>query len=170
MMKRFHVHVTVKDIEQSIRFYSTLFGTEPSVRKDDYAKWMLEDPRLNFAISHRAEAVAGVTQYGVEHLGLQVDSREELDALGAQLKGAEVAVTPEVGTTCCYAQSDKGWVHDPQGLPWETFYTFGSATTYSGADTAGVGGNAACCTPAVQTAVVSAKIPVKSKANAACCG
>jgi catechol 2,3-dioxygenase-like lactoylglutathione lyase family enzyme len=173
-MKRFHVHVTVKNLEQSVRFYSTLFGADPSVLKSDYAKWMLEDPRLNFAISHRAEA-ADAAQYGVEHLGLQVETREELEALGAQLKSAEVAVAPELNSTCCYAQSDKGWVHDPQGLAWETFYSFGTATTYSGSEAST--GSAACCTPAAAAPTMAMPIKIEAARQASsdkpgtdCCG
>lgn len=124
-MKRFHVHVSVNDLAQSIRFYSTLFGAEPAVRKSDYAKWMLEDPRVNFAISAR-----GATA-GLDHLGLQVDSADELTGLEAQLRGADATLRAEPGTTCCYAKSDKYWVTDPQGVAWETFHTLGSAPTFS---------------------------------------
>ncbi len=132
-MKRFHVHVSVGDVEQSIRFYSALFGTEPSVVKHDYAKWMLEDPRVNFAIS------TGAAAKGVDHLGLQVDSSEELAALEGQLRGAASLLT-ETNTTCCYARSDKHWVTDPQGVAWETFHTLGSAPVYGNTTRA-----AACC-------------------------
>ena len=124
-MKRFHVHVNVADLESSIGFYSTLFGTEPSVRKPDYAKWMLDDPRVNFAISQRERAP------GVDHLGLQAEDGAELDAIGARLVAADKVALSERGTTCCYAHSDKLWAEDPQGIRWETFHTHGEATTYS---------------------------------------
>jgi glyoxalase/bleomycin resistance protein/dioxygenase superfamily protein len=123
-MKRFHVHVSVHDLAQSIHFYSTLFATEPSVVKPDYAKWMLQDPRINFAISTRDRVV------GVNHVGLQVDSAEELAQLEAQLKRADRALEPESGITCCYAKSDKYWVADPQGVAWEVFHTLEAAPVY----------------------------------------
>jgi catechol 2,3-dioxygenase-like lactoylglutathione lyase family enzyme len=123
-MKRLHVHVAVKDLEASIRFYSELFAAEPTVRKPDYAKWMLEDPRVNFAISHRG------AQPGVQHLGIQVEDRTELEQVYARLKGAERPVIEEGETICCYAQSEKSWIDDPQGVPWETFLTTGESTEY----------------------------------------
>ena len=148
-MKRFHVHVNVQDLDQSIRFYEQLFGTEPNVRKDDYAKWMLDDPRVNFAISRRERAS------GVDHLGLQAEDPAELEQIGARLQAADAVTLAETGTTCCYAQSDKYWSEDPQGLRWETFYTHGTATTYHAPAQA-----AACCAPAE---AAEAK-------PAACCG
>jgi catechol 2,3-dioxygenase-like lactoylglutathione lyase family enzyme len=123
-MKRLHVHVAVEDLTRSIGFYSTLFGAEPAVVKDDYAKWMLEDPRVNFAISDRARVP------GVDHLGIQVESAEELGELAGRLKAAGETTRDQEATTCCYAQSDKAWVNDPNGLRWETFYSFGEATSY----------------------------------------
>lgn len=124
-MKRFHVHVNVADLETSIGFYSTLFGIAPSVRKPDYAKWMLDDPRVNFAISQCERAA------GVDHLGLQAEDGAELEEIGARLVAADKVALAEQGTTCCYAHSDKFWAEDPQGVCWETFHTFGEATTYS---------------------------------------
>jgi len=124
-MKRLHVHVAVPDLEQSIRFYSTLFNAEPVKVKPDYAKWMLDDPRVNFAISQRGSRTSGV-----DHVGVQVDSRAELDELSQRLKAAGNQTLDEEATTCCYAKSDKAWVNDPAGVRWETFYTFGDATTY----------------------------------------
>jgi catechol 2,3-dioxygenase-like lactoylglutathione lyase family enzyme len=138
-MKRFHVHVNVDQLDQSIRFYTTLFGAAPSVLKPDYAKWMLDDPRINFAISQRGRKA------GVDHLGLQADDTAELAAIGARLQAADAVALAEQGTTCCYAHSDKFWAEDPQGVRWESFHTHGEATTYTGA--AGEGG-AACCGPA----------------------
>jgi catechol 2,3-dioxygenase-like lactoylglutathione lyase family enzyme len=123
-MKRLHLHVSVPDLSQSIRFYESLFGVGPSVVKDDYAKWMLDDPRVNFAISQRERAL------GVDHVGIQVDSAAELGELAGRLKAAGEKTFDEAATTCCYARSDKSWVADPAGLRWETFFTFGEATTY----------------------------------------
>jgi len=119
-MKRFHVHVAVPDLAASIRFYSTLFGAEPAVLKDDYAKWMLDDPRVNFAISSRGG------RGGLNHLGLQVDSSAELDAMETQLLAADQGVVAERNADCCYARSDKYWVTDPAGIAWETFHTLSS--------------------------------------------
>jgi catechol 2,3-dioxygenase-like lactoylglutathione lyase family enzyme len=123
-MKRLHLHVSVPDLTQSIQFYQTLFGAAPSVVKDDYAKWMLDDPRVNFAISQRERAA------GVDHVGIQVDSREELSELADRLKAAGAQTLDQEATTCCYARSDKSWVRDPAGVRWETFFTFGEAVTY----------------------------------------
>jgi catechol 2,3-dioxygenase-like lactoylglutathione lyase family enzyme len=148
-MKRLHVHVAVENLEQSIGFYSTLFGAAPAVVKADYAKWMLDDPRVNFAISDRAAVV------GVDHLGIQVESGEELSELADRLKAAGEVTRDQEATTCCYAQSDKAWVNDPSGLRWETFRTFGEATVY-GEDEPGAAATkpaAACCgaQPAAET-------------------
>ncbi|HEY2710409.1 MAG TPA: ArsI/CadI family heavy metal resistance metalloenzyme [Caulobacteraceae bacterium] len=123
-MKRLHLHVSVPDLAQSIQFYETLFGSPPSVVKDDYAKWMLEDPHVNFAISKRGAAT------GIDHVGIQVESRGELGELAGRLKAAGAKTFDEAATTCCYAVSDKSWVSDPAGVRWETFYTFGEATDY----------------------------------------
>jgi catechol 2,3-dioxygenase-like lactoylglutathione lyase family enzyme len=123
-MKRLHLHVSVPDLARSIQFYETLFGAPPSVVKDDYAKWMLEDPRVNLAISQRGAAV------GVDHVGIQTDTAEELGELAARLKAAGETTFDETAATCCYARSDKSWVNDPAGVRWETFFTFGEATTY----------------------------------------
>jgi catechol 2,3-dioxygenase-like lactoylglutathione lyase family enzyme len=126
-MKRFHIHVSVDDIAQSIRFYSTLFGTEPSRVEADYAKWLLEDPRLNFAISTRRRPA------GVDHLGFQVESAEELRGMHAQLTAADARLIQEDGQACCYARSDKYWVTDPTGIAWETFHTLAAARSDAGA-------------------------------------
>lgn len=124
-MKRLHVHVHVGELDASLKFYSTLFGQEPTVVKPDYAKWMLEDPRVNFAISTRC----GV-QPGVSHLGLQVENEAELDEVHARLQATRAPLLEEGATTCCYAQSEKSWVSDPQGIAWETFLTRGESTVY----------------------------------------
>ena len=123
-MKRMHLHVSVPDLAQSIAFYETLFGAAPSVVKDDYAKWMLDDPRVNFAISQRGR------EAGVDHVGIQVETGDELGELAGRLKAAGATTFDEQAATCCYARSDKSWVTDPSGLRWETFFTFGEATTY----------------------------------------
>ena len=128
-MKRLHVHVAVDDLDRSIGFYSALFATEPSVTKPDYAKWMLDDPRVNFAISMRGTAA------GVEHLGIQVEDAGELADVYARLKKADAPVVEEGKTTCCYAKSEKSWITDPQGVVWETFLTEGEATTYGASAT-----------------------------------
>jgi len=158
-MKRFHVHVSVPDLAESLRFYSTLFGVAPAVVKDDYAKWMLEDPRVNFAISQRGGAA------GLDHLGLQTDSDEELEVLHDQLQSADFAARAEHNAGCCYAVSNKYWVTDPTGIAWETFHTLGSIPTVHGGD-AQAPAEQACCAP--QPARVSAAIPVKRATN--CCG
>lgn len=123
-MKRFHVHVSVNNLAQSVRFYSTLFSAEPTVLKSDYAKWMLDDPRLNFAISTGSGAA------GISHLGIQAEDAVELSEIYDRLSRAERPVVEETGAACCYARSDKQWVADPQGVPWETFFTHGEATVY----------------------------------------
>jgi catechol 2,3-dioxygenase-like lactoylglutathione lyase family enzyme len=123
-MKRLHVHVAVKDLDASVRFYCQLFAAEPNVRKSDYAKWMLQDPRVNFAISARGRAP------GVDHLGIQVEDRTELESIYERLKKAEGPVIEEGETTCCYAQSEKSWIQDPQGIRWESFLTTGESTVY----------------------------------------
>jgi catechol 2,3-dioxygenase-like lactoylglutathione lyase family enzyme len=123
-MKRFHVHVGVHDLKQSVRFYSTLFGAQPTVLKDDYAKWQLDDPRANFAISPRSQKT------GVDHLGIQAENGDELDELGNRLAQADVAITGQKGASCCYAKSDKYWTLDPQGIAWESFHTLDSTPVY----------------------------------------
>jgi catechol-2,3-dioxygenase len=123
-MKRLHVHVSVDDLAKSIQFYSTLFAAEPSVTKDDYAKWMLDDPRVNFAISKRGEDT------GIRHLGIQVEDRAELADVYSRLQRAEAPILEEGATTCCYANSEKSWIADPQGIEWETFLTTGESTIY----------------------------------------
>jgi catechol 2,3-dioxygenase-like lactoylglutathione lyase family enzyme len=142
-MKRFHVHVAVDDLAAATRFYATLFGAEPSVAKPDYAKWMLDDPRVNFAISARGRAA------GLEHLGIQVDSGDELAALHERLEAAGETLADKGAATCCYAESDKGWVTDPAGLSWETFWTYGAATTYGSRQPRSESSDAAsgCCAP-----------------------
>ena len=152
-MKRFHVHVAVPDLQQSIRFYSTMFGTEPAVVKDDYAKWMLEDPRVNFAISQRGGST------GINHLGFQVDDAAELSEIHTRLQAAGSGVTAESDVSCCYARSDKYWVTDPAGVAWESFHSLGSVPFYGAPQEAK---KEACCAPNAAT--------VAQPAKAACCG
>lgn len=139
-MSRFHVHVAVDDLARNIAFYSAVFGVSPSVVKPDYAKWDLSDPKLNFAISTRGRTA------GLDHVGIQTDSEEELAAVRARLDAAGLAGVAQDNTTCCYARSDKYWVVDPQGIAWETFHTLGSAPVFG--ETAEQASDAgACCTP-----------------------
>jgi len=145
-MKRFHVHVSVKDMNESIRFYSTMFGHRPAVQKDDYAKWMLDDPRVNFAISTRS------SQAGLDHLGIQVESEDELSQVQASLNLATGSVVEQRETACCYAESNKYWVQDPSGIAWEAFHTLGSVPVYGEDNVAGNSEKPAlnaggCCTP-----------------------
>jgi catechol 2,3-dioxygenase-like lactoylglutathione lyase family enzyme len=159
-MKRLHVHVGVEDLDRSIGFYSTLFGADPTVTKADYAKWMLEDPRVNFAISSGQHAAKGI-----EHLGIQVESSAELAEVYGRLKAADRPVLQEGATTCCYARSEKSWIADPDGIVWEAFLTSGEATVYGDSpalralsDTAS---ETTCCAP---------PMPSSESTPAACCG
>ena len=142
-MKRFHVHVGVMDLPASIAFYSRLFDAEPDVAEADYAKWMLEEPRINFAISTRAG------KKGLDHLGFQADSDEELNLLLQRLEAAAGPVVEQKGTACCYAESDKYWTVDPAGIAWESFHTLGRAPVFGEKAAEGT----ACCTPALSQAV-----------------
>ena len=145
-MKRLHAHVSVADLRESIRFYSSLFHAEPTVVKDDYAKWMLDDPRVNFAISTRAAA------HGLNHLGIQVESDEELEEMRGRVLQAETPVVEQRDAACCYAKSNKHWIVDPQGIAWETFHTLSSIPMF-GEDRAARGQpiqiteKVACCMP-----------------------
>jgi catechol 2,3-dioxygenase-like lactoylglutathione lyase family enzyme len=144
-MKRMHVHVSVADIDTAIGFYSALFAEKPAVVKEDYAKWMLDDPRVNFAISTRGR------QPGLDHLGIQVESQNELHDVYARLKQAGSAVIEQGETACCYAKSEKTWISDPAGLSWETFHTTGENIGYgdgSGENDARIAHAKACCVPA----------------------
>jgi catechol 2,3-dioxygenase-like lactoylglutathione lyase family enzyme len=142
-VKRLHVHVSVHDLQQSIRFYSALFAAQPTVLKDDYAKWMLEDPRVNFAISNRA------AKAGLDHLGIQAENGEELEEIGSRLAQADVAITAQKGASCCYAKSDKYWTIDPQGVAWESFHSLDTVPVYGDqVRPAAREVKAACCTPA----------------------
>lgn len=154
-MKRLHVHVAVNDLNQSIGFYSALFAAQPSIVKSDYAKWMLDDPRVNFAISSRG------SEAGLDHLGIQVEDAQELQEVYARLRVAGGEVIEQGDTACCYAKSEKSWIGDPAGISWETFLTKGESTNYGD----GTGENeariahekkSACCAPEMKPAAASA--------------
>jgi catechol 2,3-dioxygenase-like lactoylglutathione lyase family enzyme len=154
-MKRFHVHVGVADLDQSIAFYSGLFGAVPTVVKPDYAKWMLDDPRINFAISERCGAAKGI-----EHVGLQVEDRAELAEVYGRLQTADLPVLEEGETTCCYARSEKSWIADPDGVVWEAFLTEGESTTYGGSPdleqlASPNAADGACCAPVTSSSATS---------------
>ena len=144
-MKRFHVHVAVKELQDSIRFYTAMFGASPTVVKPDYAKWMLEDPRINFAISERSQKL------GINHLGLQAESEEEFAGIHANLQQADATIVAQKGARCCYATSDKYWITDPQGIAWESFRSLGSIPLYGEEAHTASGacgtGEKTCCAP-----------------------
>jgi catechol 2,3-dioxygenase-like lactoylglutathione lyase family enzyme len=158
-MKRLHIHVGVENLDESVKFYNALFGAEPSKVKPDYAKWMLEDPHVNFAISTRAG------KSGVDHLGIQVDSAEELDALRGQIADAEIAALDEGETTCCYAKSDKSWVTDPAGIAWEAYHTMEDAQMFSGKMQEE---KSACCVPESKPEKTACCAPAEKTSG--CCG
>jgi len=163
-MKRFHVHVHVKDLEKNIAFYSAMFDQQPARTEADYAKWMLNDPPVNFAISTRGDAP------GVDHLGIQVDQAEELEALKANATRADMALLDEGPTTCCYARSDKYWLTDPQGIAWEQFHTLGNIPVFSEAKPAAdsAAAQACCAQPDAATPVVFSKA-APARNTKACC-
>ncbi|CBJ35263.1 ArsI/CadI family heavy metal resistance metalloenzyme [Ralstonia solanacearum] len=160
-MKRFHVHVHVDDLGKSVTFYSKLFAAEPTRVESDYAKWMLEDPRINFAISTRG------SQAGVDHLGFQVDDPAELAELKARAEAADMALLDEGETTCCYARSDKHWITDPQGIAWEHFHSLGTIPMFSeGKKDKAAAEGSACCVP---SAPRGKPIGVAVKSGSSCC-
>ena len=142
-MKRMHLHVAVDNLAKSIHFYNTLFGISPTVEKVDYAKWMLDDPRVNFAISQRG------AKAGLDHIGIQVENNDELTEIKSRLEAADMSMLTQEGTTCCYAKSDKHWVQDPSGIAWETYHTLESAPTFNNA-TENLMTESACCAPIAQ--------------------
>jgi len=160
-MKRLHVHVSVADLPHSIRFYSALFASEPSVVKSDYAKWMLEDPRVNFAISTRGR------EPGLDHLGIQVETGDELQEVYGRLRQAGGNIVEQGETTCCYAKSEKSWIDDPAGIAWETFHTTGESTDY-GDGTGENGARVAHAKPAEQQSACCAP-QAAPKPSSACC-
>lgn len=140
-MKRLHLHISVPSVDEAIAFYSTLFDAQPVVVKGDYAKWMLDDPHMNLAISSRARAT------GIDHVGVQVDDADDLAALAVRLKSAGAATFDQEATTCCYARSDKSWVTDTAGVRWETFFTHGDSTEYGEDEILPSPSAGACCPP-----------------------
>jgi hypothetical protein len=162
-MKRLHVHVAVENLSDSIRFYSALFAAPPTVARSDYAKWMLDDPRVNFAISNRGAAK------GLNHLGVQVESPDELAEMHGRLEQLQSGVKTETGTACCYAKSDKYWVTDPQEIAWETFHTLDSIPVYGG--DSGTADQAACCIPLATVKQVAAPccVPTQEPQAGGCC-
>ena len=162
-MNRFHVHVSVDDLEANIRFYSAIFGVPPSVKKDDYAKWMLEDPRVNFALSKRGHRA------GVNHLGMQVESDSELDTMRMRLADAEISATTPGETACCYARSNKYWSTDPQGIAWETFHSLSGIPVF-GEDQSPekITTDNACCVPTM-TQPSKEPITILAATNASKC-
>jgi extradiol dioxygenase family protein len=146
-MKRFHIHISVEDLSKNIQFYSQLFNAEPTVIKDDYAKWALDDPAVNFAISNRSSKV------GLDHVGIQTETDEELKSLQQQLEAAGVQGVAQDNTTCCYTRSDKYWIQDPQGIAWETFHSLESVPVFS--DTQLKETEDACCAPGLSQSSTS---------------
>lgn len=165
-MKRLHVHISVDNLADSIKFYSAMFANEPTVVKPDYAKWMLEDPRVNFAISQRG------VDAGLNHLGIQVESGEELAEMQGRLTALQSPVLAQENASCCYAKSDKYWVNDPSGIAWETFHTLDSIPVYGEhAATAAAGQSAGdCCIPLAKTeGKSSCCVPSQESRAGACC-
>lgn len=151
-MKRMHLHIAVKDLTQSITFYNSLFGAVPTVTKDDYAKWMLDDPSVNFAISTRSGKI------GLDHVGIQAETEAELAEIKERLDTAEMNMVSQKGTTCCYSKSDKHWVQDPSGIAWETYNTLDSAPTFnSNSEAPTEESSSACCAPVAQTVQIISK-------------
>jgi len=159
-MKRFHVHAHVEDLQASIAFYSKMFAAEPTRVEADYAKWMLEDPRINFAISNRGG------KPGIDHLGFQTDTAEELVELKARAEAADMSLLDEGETTCCYARSEKHWVTDPQGIAWEHFHTLDSIPVFSETKPSEAPGASACC---VAAAPRGKPISIPVKPASSCC-
>jgi Glyoxalase/Bleomycin resistance protein/Dioxygenase superfamily len=168
-MKRFHVHTHVSDLPASVAFYSKLFAAAPTRVESDYAKWMIDDPRINFAISTRGG------KPGIDHLGFQTDTEEELAELKARAEAADMALLDEGQTSCCYARSDKHWVTDPQGIAWEHFHTLGDIPVFGEGKVSTAGEASACCAPASASAPATAavtrgkSIGIAVKASGSCC-
>jgi hypothetical protein len=152
-MKRFHVHISVDDLNESIRFYSTLFATSPTIEKPDYAKWMLDDPRINFAISKRG------TKAGLDHIGIQTETADELSTLHNRMHDAGIAMLTQNGEACCYAESNKHWAVDPSGIAWETYHTLRTIPTFNRNQSKKESTTVACCSPNLVT----------PKSSEACC-
>ena len=164
-MKRLHIHIAVNELAESIKFYSTIFNASPSKEYEDYAKWDLTDPAVNFAISKRGHSS------GINHLGIQVDSEEELEEIAQRLDKADISSSKQKGTSCCYAHSNKHWALDPQGIAWESFHTLGEIAVFSeGTKADSEDESSACCIP-LKTEDSSKKEHSSSNNNdeAACC-
>jgi catechol 2,3-dioxygenase-like lactoylglutathione lyase family enzyme len=140
-MKRMHIHMSVDNLQKNIDFYSTMFGSEPTVEHDDYAKWMLDDPRINFAISNRSEKL------GLDHLGIQAENDEELKLIKQQLDETQAPIEAQEGAACCYARSDKYWVTDPQGIAWESFHSLNEIPTFNEEKPQSEEGSSSACCP-----------------------
>ena len=160
-MKRMHIHVGVKNLKESISFYSKMFATAPTIEKTDYAKWQLEDPKINFAISARGAAE------GLNHLGIQVEDAAELTDMKSRLDTLQAELVEEEGTACCYAKSDKYWVNDPSGIPWEAFHTLDSIPVFNESSDA-VEAASACCVPSGVSSVATVSIGSISKKTNSC--
>lgn len=153
-MKRLHVHLSVDNLQQNIEFYSTMFGSRPTLEHEDYAKWMLDDPRVNFAISNRSEKL------GLDHLGIQAENDEELKNIKQQLDDTQAPIEEQEGTSCCYSRSDKYWVTDPQGIAWESFHSLSEIPTFNEQkDKVEESSSSACCPP-----------PAEDTKKSSCCG
>ena len=168
-MKRMHIHLSVENLDKSVAFYTKLFGAEPEIVKDDYAKWMLDDPRVNFAMSSHEGA-----KRGIEHVGIQAENSDELAEVYGRIQDAGGAIFDEGATTCCYAQSEKNWTADPDGLPWEAFLTHGDVTDYGNRVdldqlTSNNAAEGACCTPTTPQGLCCEPKTEKTK-DEACCG
>ena len=142
-MKRLHIHLSVDNLKQNIEFYSTMFGCQPSMQHDDYAKWMLDDPRINFAISNRS------AKSGIDHLGIQAENEQELQTIKQQLDATQAPIEAQEGAACCYARSDKYWVTDPQGIAWETFHSLSEIPTFNDQKISPDGESPFACRPAL---------------------
>ncbi len=161
-MKRIHLHISVDDLTKSITFYNTLFGATPTVQKTDYAKWMLDDPLVNFAISARG------AKAGLNHIGIQVEKSDELTEIKNRLEQADMAMLSQEGTTCCYAKSDKHWVQDPSGIAWETYQTLESSLTFNNTAT-DIVENTACCVPMQTIQLTPSKGKTEHDKKSSCC-
>ncbi len=153
-MKRLHVHIAVEDLQKNIEFYSTMFGAEPTVQHDDYAKWMLDDPKVNFAISNRS------AKTGLDHLGIQAEDEQELSAIKQCLDATQTPIETQEQASCCYSSSDKHWITDPQGIAWESFHTLSEIPTFNDSQAASDGENPFACRPA----------EIKETKKSSCCG
>ncbi len=162
-MKRIHLHVSVDDLTKSISFYNTLFGASPTVERTDYAKWMLNDPLVNFAISQRG------AKAGLDHIGIQVENNDELAEIKSRLETADMDMLSQEGTTCCYAKSDKYWVQDPSGIAWETYRTLESSPTFNNNAVGSIEVEAACCVPTQSVQFTRRKVKTENDIKSSCC-